>query len=92
MNHYHVDKSTGFDNTHPIDRLYLVFMDRDEVKVHKFKAKKTENWANMPPSLLAAVFLCLSHSPSPQTSAEQSWACHSHCIRISNHGRAIVAT
>ena len=51
MNHYHVDKSTGFDNTHPIDRLYWT-----ETKSRSIKAKKTENWANMPPSLLAAVF------------------------------------
>ena len=33
----------------------------------------------------------VSHSTSPQTSAEQSWACHSHCVRISSQGRAIVA-
>ena len=40
----------------------------------------------VPCSLLAAGFLCRSHSPSPQTSAEQSWACHSQ--KLTNHSVA----
>ena len=34
--------------------------------------------------------LHLNSGTSCQTSAEQSWACLSHCVKISNQGRAIV--